>query len=226
MRPDRLVVGEFRGPEFSELLAALNTGHDGGAATLHANAAADVPARFLALGALAGLAPSSVVTQVASAFQVVIQLGRSSEMGAGSWLRSRWWMEPGFRPCGRRVALVLDMVRWPECSPRARSMSPAVRAMTFVALALALLLWPRTDPEAARIVALRADQRLAPLPGPVRGPGGDCACRLCRAVGWRSVLRGSCSSWSRRPGGVAAAVEFAVASVCRDVRCPDGDPAT
>ena len=59
MRPDRLVVGEFRGAEFAELLAALNTGHDGGAATLHANAAADVPARLLALGALAGLDPAA-----------------------------------------------------------------------------------------------------------------------------------------------------------------------
>lgn len=45
MRPDRLVVGEVRGPEVTDLLAALNTGHDGGACTLHANAAADVPAR-------------------------------------------------------------------------------------------------------------------------------------------------------------------------------------
>ena len=46
MRPDRLVVGEFRGAEMVELLVALNTGHEGSAATLHANSAADVPARF------------------------------------------------------------------------------------------------------------------------------------------------------------------------------------
>ena len=50
MRPDRLVVGEFRGAEMVELLVALNTGHEGGAATLHANSAADVPARLRALG--------------------------------------------------------------------------------------------------------------------------------------------------------------------------------
>ena len=50
MRPDRLVVGECRGAELRELLGALNTGHDGGAGTLHANSLADVPARLEALG--------------------------------------------------------------------------------------------------------------------------------------------------------------------------------
>ena len=46
MRPDRLVVGEVRGAEVVDLLAALNTGHGGGCGTLHANSAADVPARL------------------------------------------------------------------------------------------------------------------------------------------------------------------------------------
>jgi len=58
MRPDRLVLGECRGAEVRELLAALNTGHDGGAGTLHANSLDDVPARLEALGALAGLTPA------------------------------------------------------------------------------------------------------------------------------------------------------------------------
>ena len=55
MRPDRLVVGEVRGGEVVDLLAALNTGHDGGCGTLHANSAADVPARMEALALAAGL---------------------------------------------------------------------------------------------------------------------------------------------------------------------------
>ena len=76
MRPDRLVVGEFRGAEVVELLVALNTGHEGGAATLHANSAADVPARFAALGALAGLPASAVTSLVASALRVVVHLRR------------------------------------------------------------------------------------------------------------------------------------------------------
>ncbi|HEY8820353.1 MAG TPA: TadA family conjugal transfer-associated ATPase [Dermatophilaceae bacterium] len=78
MRPDRLVVGEVRGAEVREMLAALNTGHEGGCSTLHANSSADVVARFEALGALAGLAPTAVHAQLLSAVQVVVHLRRSS----------------------------------------------------------------------------------------------------------------------------------------------------
>ena len=80
MRPDRLVVGEFRGAEMVELLVALNTGHEGGAATLHANSAADVPARLVALGALAGLSPVAVASIAGSAVDVVIALRRRREV--------------------------------------------------------------------------------------------------------------------------------------------------
>lgn len=76
MRPDRLVVGECRGREVRELLAALNTGHDGGAGTLHANSLDDVPARLEALGALAGLTADAVARQAVSAFDAVLHLER------------------------------------------------------------------------------------------------------------------------------------------------------
>lgn len=76
MRPDRLVVGEFRGAEMVELLVALNTGHDGGAATMHANSAHDIPARLAALGALAGLPGAAVTSLVSSALSVAIHLRR------------------------------------------------------------------------------------------------------------------------------------------------------
>lgn len=76
MRPDRVVVGECRGAEVRELLQALNTGHDGGCGTLHANTAADVPARLEALGALGGLDPLALATQAASALELVIHLER------------------------------------------------------------------------------------------------------------------------------------------------------
>ncbi|MBC7559857.1 MAG: TadA family conjugal transfer-associated ATPase [Dermatophilaceae bacterium] len=78
MRPDRLVVGEVRGAEVREMLAALNTGHEGGCGTLHANTAVDVVARFEAMGALAGLAPTAVHAQLLSAVQVVVHLRRSA----------------------------------------------------------------------------------------------------------------------------------------------------
>jgi pilus assembly protein CpaF len=76
MRPDRLVVGECRGSELRELLAALNTGHDGGAGTLHANSLDDVPARLEALGALARLGPGAVGRQAVSAFDAVLHIER------------------------------------------------------------------------------------------------------------------------------------------------------
>jgi pilus assembly protein CpaF len=79
MRPDRLVVGECRGPELRELLAALNTGHDGGAGTLHANSLADVPARLEALGALAGMSPDAVARQAVSALDVVLHVERGPQ---------------------------------------------------------------------------------------------------------------------------------------------------
>lgn len=76
MRPDRIVLGECRGGEIRELLQALNTGHEGGCGTVHANTAADVPARLEALGALGGLDRASLAAQVASALEVVIHLDR------------------------------------------------------------------------------------------------------------------------------------------------------
>lgn len=77
MRPDRLVLGECRGGEVREVLAALNTGHDGGWATVHANTAEDVPARLMALGAFAGLAPQTVALQALSAIDAIIHLRRN-----------------------------------------------------------------------------------------------------------------------------------------------------
>lgn len=75
MRPDRLVVGEVRGPEVSELLSALNTGHEG-CGTLHANTAADVPARLEALGSMAGLDRAALHSQLAAAVSVLVHLVR------------------------------------------------------------------------------------------------------------------------------------------------------
>ena len=76
MRPDRLVLGECRGAEVRELLAALNTGHDGGAGTLHANSIADVPARLEALGALAAMSATAIGRQAVSAIGTVLHVER------------------------------------------------------------------------------------------------------------------------------------------------------
>lgn len=79
MRPDRLVVGEVRGAEVVDLLAALNTGHEGGCGTVHANSAADVPSRIEGLALAAGLGREAVHSQLASAIDVVLHLGRDAD---------------------------------------------------------------------------------------------------------------------------------------------------
>ncbi|WP_329366347.1 TadA family conjugal transfer-associated ATPase [Streptomyces sp. NBC_00669] len=79
MRPDRLVVGEVRGAEVLDLLGALNTGHEGGCGTVHANAAADVPARLEALGSTAGLDRAALHSQLAAALSAVVHLVRDGE---------------------------------------------------------------------------------------------------------------------------------------------------
>jgi pilus assembly protein CpaF len=76
MRPDRLVVGEVRGAEVVDLLAAMNTGHEGGCGTLHANSAADVPNRVASLAMAAGMPREAALTQLASAVDLVVHLHR------------------------------------------------------------------------------------------------------------------------------------------------------
>lgn len=78
MRPDRIVLGECRGAEVRDVLTALNTGHSGGSATIHANTAHDVPARLEALAALASMPPAALVAQAVSALDAVLHLRRSS----------------------------------------------------------------------------------------------------------------------------------------------------
>lgn len=79
MRPDRLVVGEVRGAEVVDMLAALNTGHAGGCGTLHANSARDVPARVEALALAAGLPRAAAHSQLAAALDAVIHLARAPD---------------------------------------------------------------------------------------------------------------------------------------------------
>lgn len=79
MRPDRLIIGECRGAEVRDMLTALNTGHEGGCATIHANTAAAVPARLEALGALAGMSPEAVRSQSMTAIDVILHITRGRD---------------------------------------------------------------------------------------------------------------------------------------------------
>ncbi|MCR8694430.1 TadA family conjugal transfer-associated ATPase [Rhodococcus pyridinivorans] len=79
MRPDRIVIGEVRGAEVVDLLTALNTGHDGGAGTVHANSPDEVPARLEALAALGGLDRAALHSQLVAAVQVILHVHRGSD---------------------------------------------------------------------------------------------------------------------------------------------------
>ena len=111
MRPDRLIVGECRGAEVRELLTALNTGHTGGGGTIHANTASAVPARLVALGALAGLSREAVQLQLSTALDAVVHVERT--------------------PAGRRVSCIGLLAE----DASAQSIVPAVELRAGVAVA-------------------------------------------------------------------------------------------
>ncbi|MFL6137711.1 MAG: TadA family conjugal transfer-associated ATPase [Frankiaceae bacterium] len=124
MRPDRLVVGEVRGDEVVDLLRALNSGHDGGCGTLHANSGGDVPARVEALAVGAGLDRIAAHSLLAAAVQLVVHLVRG--------------------PDGvRRVAEVAVLRRAPDGTVRAEPAWPEATAEPGARAALGELLAAR-----------------------------------------------------------------------------------
>jgi pilus assembly protein CpaF len=78
MRPDRIIVGEVRGAEALEMLQAMNTGHDGGIGTIHANSTRDALARLETMVLLAGtdLPSRAVREQIVSAINLLVQVRR------------------------------------------------------------------------------------------------------------------------------------------------------
>jgi pilus assembly protein CpaF len=107
MRPDRIVVGEVRGAEIVDLLAALNTGHEGGCATVHANAAADVPARLEALALAAGLPRDALHAQLAAGLDLVLHLVRDRD-GRRRWASLSVALRRG------EHTVVVDALAWPR----------------------------------------------------------------------------------------------------------------
>jgi len=77
MRPDRLVVGECRGPELLDFLTALNTGHAGGGITMHANSLPEVPARLRALAEAHALSASALTALATVAIDLVVHVQRT-----------------------------------------------------------------------------------------------------------------------------------------------------
>ena len=116
MRPDRLVVGEIRGAEALDLLIAMNTGHDGALATLHANGAAEALSRVetLALLAGSGLPLTALRSQVHSSLDLVIHVARGGGGRRGVVEVREVDVEPGGPGC-----LLADVggVRSAPCRP-------------------------------------------------------------------------------------------------------------
>ncbi len=143
MRPDRVVVGEVRGAEVVDLLAALNTGHEGGCGTLHANSAADVPARLEALASAAGLDRPALHSQLASGLRLAVHLCRDPDGGRrrvaevcvlvrgddGLVRAERAWRWDGRAPSGTRGP-GWDLLRDLVGAPRPGALEPATGGPT------------------------------------------------------------------------------------------------
>jgi pilus assembly protein CpaF len=81
MRPDRIILGEVRAGEAFDMLQAMNTGHDGSMSTIHANTPRDAIMRLEQMIGMTGIemSPRTIRSQIVSAIQVVMQLGRWSD---------------------------------------------------------------------------------------------------------------------------------------------------
>jgi len=81
MRPDRIIIGEVRGEEAFDMLQAMNTGHEGSMATIHANTARDSLSRLESMVAMTGmtLPERTVRQQIASALTIIVQITRMSD---------------------------------------------------------------------------------------------------------------------------------------------------
>ena len=81
MRPDRIIIGECRGPEVLDMLQAMNTGHDGSLTTLHANSTRDVLSRLSSMVLLSGieLPIKAIYEMTASAINIIVQISRFSD---------------------------------------------------------------------------------------------------------------------------------------------------
>ncbi|MCK9920873.1 TadA family conjugal transfer-associated ATPase [Frankia sp. AgPm24] len=151
MRPDRLVVGEVRGPEVLDLLVALNTGHEGGLSTVHANDTASLPTRLEALAALAGLSRAAVHSHVAAALHAAVHLRRDAQG------HRRVHAIGVFHRTADGLVRVVPALATPPAAGERRGAGPV--AAPGLPLLRGLL--------SARGVALPA---LAELPGLIRGP--------------------------------------------------------
>lgn len=129
MRPDRIVVGECRGPEALDMLQAMNTGHDGSLTTIHANNAADVILRLEVLVQMAADLPvESIRQQIASAVDVIVQLKRLHD---GRRVVSQITEVAGINPVTRKLEL-RDLFLLEGVEAHGATLQPSGRLPTFI----------------------------------------------------------------------------------------------
>lgn len=141
MRPDRIIVGESRGAEAFDMLQAMNTGHDGSMATLHANTPRDALSRLetMVMIAMPTLTTKVIRQQISSALQVIIQIARHKD--------GTRYISHISEVCGMEGEIIMmqDLItfaqspqkpqgeyRWAQVSPRAPELAEAARAAGFI----------------------------------------------------------------------------------------------
>ena len=130
MRPDRIVVGEVRGPECMELITAMSTGHDGSLSTVHANSAADALVRLEALALIGGptLPLPAVQRMLAGAVHLLVHVARTG--GGGRTIVEVVALDAAAAPAALARGGALPVVRAypPRTEPReGRGPEPAAR---------------------------------------------------------------------------------------------------
>ena len=235
MRPDRLVVGEVRGAEVVELLAALNTGHDGGCRHRARHAGRGVPARLEALALAAGLPREALHSQLAAGVQVVVHLARTP--GGGRLVREVGCVARGPDGLSRVVpAITADDAGRLVAGAAASSLTTLLTGRAAVTGGWTLRRWPWSWPAAAgaavpvdRSAQLRrlrpapsaahhrpsiAVRWWAPVPVVATAPGGG-AGRSCSARGGRAGgVGGVCGRCRHGPRGAGQTVAVPRRSTC------------
>ena len=237
MRPDRIVVGEVRGPEALDMLTALSTGHDGSLCTVHAGSAAEALRRLetLALMADVGLPHAAIREQVADAIDLVVCQARAADgtrrvTGVAEVVRVAGRRRgAGHLHAARRAADVAGSARRRARDPARARVSPAALLAAAAAAAGVLGTWDvLATAEAARL-GDRSALAVAPLgrarhegrapSGPERRRLGLLAAGSLFAAGWivGGPLLGAAAALAG-PAAVLAAVRARRARYREEVR--------
>ena len=219
MRPDRIIVGEVRGPEALDMLGAMSTGHDGSLATVHAGSPEEALRRVetLAPDGRRGLPHAAVREQVAAAIDLVVHQAR---LAGGARQITRWCRCPGW-PAARPPARSMRSWTVRRASPPARRPPGRGAAMTGAAVVAGVAgacAVGATWELLATVERTRASERMTRLLAPLRRPQHAATATEQRA--WPAPPSASC--WPRAgcwpgcsPGAAGVAAPWLVRRLLR-----------